>query len=107
MIASKYSKKARMFEFFSPNSSVASYIGIGYFSNLKISDSSFRSLEIKKDETEAELQVLMHAQVLNINAAIDTYKEAMRSREFILFQLKTLLDIYDKTKTLDSNEFQK
>jgi hypothetical protein len=104
MIASKYAKKARMFEFFSPNSSVASSIGIGYFSNLKISDSSLRSLEIKRDETEAELQVLMHAQVLNINAAVDTYKEAMRSREFISFQLKTLLDIYDNTKTLDSNE---
>ncbi len=100
-VASKYSRKSRMFEFLSPLGDTDSSLGYGYLSSLKIEKSNLKTLQIKEEETSSLLKVNIHAQVLNHNASKLAYLETLKGRQAAQTQLSTVLKNLKNNKDLD------
>ena len=100
-IASKYSRKSRVFEFLSPLGGTDNSLGYGYLSSLKIEKSNLKTLQIKEEETCSLLKVNIHAQVLNHNASKLAYLESLKGRQSAMTQLSTVLKNLEEKKELD------
>ena len=101
LLATKYTKKSRIFSFLTPSASNDESLGAGYISQIKIVKSRKKQLEIKKEKTASLLKVSIHSLILNHNAAIDTYKEASIGRKNTKKLLKGIFKRYKNTNKID------
>lgn len=104
LLAADYSRKARVFSFLSPSGGVDDGFGYGYFSQLKIVKSEKNKIQIKRDESVSLLKVAIHALILNHNAAIETYKQALIGRENVDYQIKYIFSQYEQNKAIDTEQ---
>lgn len=101
LLASNYTKKSRIFSFLSPGAGADDGFGVGYFSQIKIAQSKKKQLEIRREKAKSLLKVRIHALLLNHNAAIDTYREAILGRGNAKNLLDDFFSDYEETKFFD------
>ncbi len=99
--ATEYTKKIRIFSFLGSSQEMDDGLGGGYISRIKIVKSEKKQLEIKKEKTASLLQVRVHGLILNHNAAIDIYNEAILGGWSAKRLLDKIFKDYEITKQLD------
>lgn len=99
--ATEYTKKARIFSFLGSSQEMDDGLGLGYLCRIKIVKSEKKQLEIKKEKTALLLRLRVHGLILNHNAAIDIYNEAILGTESSKRLLDKIFKEYEVTKKID------
>ena len=106
--ATKYSLRARMFDFLSPFGGQETALGFGYLSQIKIGRSQAREVTIKLEELRANLKLAIYRLAQDHNTALDYYKNILlgleNSKKWFSFLTRKFFDggEYDAQEFLDA-----
>lgn len=101
--ASKYSKKARFYEFLTPDSGTENAFGFGYLANLRIGESETESLKISRKALEANLRKSVTTVATKYNSAIELYQYALSIEGSLNYIIENLLSDYSISSKIDIN----
>ena len=103
--AAKYSKRARAYEFLTPDSGTENAFGFGYLANIRIGLSEIEKLNIKKRAYETNLKKTLNVLVTQINTAIEIHQHISSVEESLKYILDSLLSDFDVSSKLDINRY--
>lgn len=103
--AAKYSKRARAYEFLTPESGTENAFGFGYMANLRIGQTEVEKLSIKKRAFETNLKKTLNLLVNQANSAIEIHQQAISIEESLKYILASLLSDFEASSKLDINRY--
>ena len=104
--AAKYSKKARAFEFLTPDSGTESAFGFGYMSNINIGKADEEVVKIQTQMMNARLKEALYKVIANYNTSLQVYKEASNSIESISFIFESMMEDFEVNSRIDFEDFK-
>lgn len=103
--AAKYSKKARAYEFLTPDSGTENAFGFGYLANIRIGLSEIEKLNLKKRAYETNLKKTLNVLATQINTAIEIHQHISSIDDSLKYILDSFLSDFEASSKLDINRF--
>lgn len=103
LAAAKYSKKARSYDFLTPDSGTENAFGFGYLANIKIGESEIVGLKISKKSFEANLKKAITTVATKYNTAIELYQYALSIERSLNYIIENLISDYSISSKIDIN----
>lgn len=103
--AAKYSKRARAYEFLTPDSGTENAFGFGYLANIRIGLSEIEKLKIKKRAYETNLKKTLNVLATQINTSIEIHQHIISVEASLKYILDSLLSDFEASSKLDINRY--
>lgn len=103
--AARFSRKARIYDFLTPDSGTENAFGFGYFANLRIGQAEVEKLRIKRKAFSLNIRKSLSKIGSQINSSIEVYELAMATQESLKYILGSLMDDFRINSQIDINRF--
>ena len=103
--AARFSKRARAYEFLTPDSGTENAFGFGYMANIRIGATEVEKLNIKKKAFETNLKKTLTVLINQINSAIEIHQHATSIENSLKYILESLLSDFEASSKLDINRY--
>lgn len=104
--AAKYSKRARAFEFLTPDSDTDSAFGFGYISNINIGKADEEIVKIQTEMMNANLKEALYKTVANYNTSLQIYDEANKALDSIGYVLESYMEDFSINSRIEFEELR-
>ena len=105
-LAAKYSKKARYFEFLTPDSGTENAFGFGYLNSINIGKADQKIVEVQGEMYNASLKEALYKIVSNYNTSLELYAEANNAIDSIEYILETIMEDFEINSVIEFEEFK-
>lgn len=103
--AARFSRKARAYDFLTPDSGTENAFGFGYFANLRIGQAEVEKLRIKKKAYALNIKRSLAKIASQMNSSIEVYELALATQESLKYILTSLMDDFRINSKIDINRF--
>lgn len=103
--AARFSRKARAYDFLTPDSGTENAFGFGYFANLRIGQAEVEKLRIKKKAYSSNIKKSLLKITSQMNSSIEIYELALATRESLKYILASMMDDFSINSKIDINRF--
>lgn len=103
--AAKYSKRARAYEFLTPESGTENAFGFGYMANIRIGMTEMEKLDLKRRAYESNLKKTLNVLVTQINTSIEIHQHVTSVEESLQYIVESLLSDFEASSKLDINRY--
>ncbi len=101
--AARFSKKARSFEFLTPDSGTENAFGFGYLSNRRIGETEIEALKIDKKSFESNIKKAVSIVATRYNSSLEIYQHAISIEKSLNYILKSLISDFEISSKVDIN----
>lgn len=101
--AARFSKKARSFEFLTPESGTENAFGFGYLANRRIGQAEIEGLKIDKKAFEANLKKAVSIVATKYNSSLDIYQHSISIEKSLNYVLESLISDFQTSSKIDIN----
>jgi hypothetical protein len=103
--AARFSKKARAYEFLTPESGTDNAFGFGYMANIRIGASEQEKLNIKKRAYETNLKKTLNILIGQMNSAVEIHQYSISIETSVKYILESLLSDFNASSKIDINRY--